>query len=203
MQRFYIIPLKVIENRRGPKYIKWSAPGVPVNPADLDIGGWTIMDYGFAPYCLLLAKDIDQGNHDALVANLDVYGFPETLNQAISPQDNLDTFFEGIGIPTDWLQPSNTYLEFLRQLAAMFQFNQRYEYISSKASGVNHSIIDDVGDLNTRRNSWSQNVRNWFDETLVSFGYPLPSGNPSLRQLMKQAADAWGDSPFYMGEYVF
>jgi hypothetical protein len=52
------------------------------------------------------------------------------LDVSISPGDDLDTFFEGIGVPTDWLTPANTYLEFLRQTAAMFQFNQR--------SGIEH-----------------------------------------------------------------
>lgn len=202
-QRFYLVPIETIGNRRGPMYIQWSAPGLPADPADLDIGPWSMMDYGFAPFGLILAHDISQANHDALILNTDVYGFPEALDQAIDPQDNLDTFFEAIGIPTDWLQPGNTYLEFLRQMSAMFQFNQRYGGIAADQSGELHSLINDAGGLDTRYNQWTAQTQSWFDATLESFGYPPKVGNPSLRQLMKQAGDAWGDTPFIMGGIEF
>jgi hypothetical protein len=203
MQRFYLVPIETIGTSRGPLYIQWNVHGSPPDPTDLDIGNWSMMDYGFAPFGLILARDISQANHDALILNADVYAFPEILDQAIDPQDNLDTFFETIGIPTDWLQPVNTYLEFLRQTSAMFQFNQRYGGIAANQTGELHSLIDDAGGLDARYNQWDNQTQLWFDATLESFGYPPKVGNPSLRQLMKQAGDAWGNTPFLMGGIEF
>lgn len=202
--RIYLLPvLRIIDERgdqRGPKYIKWRD-----DLTGLEGYGWALMDYGFAPFGLVLIKDISQADHDALILNSDVYAYPplDALDVAIAPQDNLDTFFEGVGVPTDWLNPANTYLEFLRQNAAMFQFNQRYSGIAAADSGETHDLIEDVGGLDIRYNTWSQQTKDWFNATLADLGYPPISGNPRLRQLMKQAGDAWGSSPFFIGGVEF
>ena len=204
MDRLYLLPIQEITDergyQRGPLYIKWRD-----DLTGLDGYAWSMMDYGFAPFGLVIIKDISQQDHDTLVANSDVYEWPEldNLDDAIAPADNLDEFFEAIGIPTDWLQPGNTYLEFLRQSAAMFQFNQKYGGIAAHESGEFHSLIDDAGGLDARYLTWSQQTQDWFDATLVWFGYPAVSGNPSLRQLMKQAGDLWGTKPFYLGGHEF
>lgn len=203
MQRFYLVPIEVIPNPpigdyRGPKYFRWR-----FNPGGIDCR-WSFMRYGFTTFGLLLALDITQVDHDALVLNPDVYAYPEVLDQSIAPGDNLDSFFEGVGVPTDWLTPSTTYLEFLRIMAAMFQFNQRYGGRAAEQTGEYHSLIDDAGGLNTRYNNWSQQTRDWFVATLADFGYDqaIP-GNPTLRQLLKRVGDAWGARQFRMGGVMF
>jgi len=202
--KIYLLPIQEITDvrgyQRGPMYIKWRE-----DLSGLEGYKWGMMDYGFAPFGLVAIRDITAGDHAALSANADVYTFPEldALNTQIDPQDTLDTFFEGIGIPTDWLTPANTYLEFLRQMAAMFQFNQRYGGIAAHETGEFHSIIGDAGGLDVRYSTWSLQAQGWFDETLLWFGYPPVTGNPRLRQLIKMAGDAWGTKPFFLGGIEF
>jgi len=200
MQRFYIVPIdwRVIngDNFAKPKYIDTR---FTEEPGDVKIRA-SFMNYGFTPYYLVLAKDISVADDAVLTSKTDVYAFPLTLDQSIAPQDNLDEFFEVIGVPTDWLTPANTYLEFLRQTAAMFQFNQRYQAISA-----GHDLIDDTGGLDTKYNSWSTEVQEWFDQTVESLDYDpaFITPNKDLRQLLKQVGDLWGDKVFRMGGVEF
>lgn len=198
MIRFYLMPIETINNCRGPKYIQWSAPGVESDPADLAIP-FSMMDYGFLPNALVLAKSIGQADHDNLVANSDVFGFPENLDQPVS-DPGIDTFFEAVNIPTDWLTPSTSYREMLRQMAGMFQFNQRYGGIS----GVNASLFDNAT-LDTRLREMSDQEQAWFLATVESFGYEpaLVPTNAKLRQLVKTAGTYWDDQTFYMGGVAF
>jgi hypothetical protein len=215
MDKLYLLPIqRIIDDigdERGPKYIKWRDVG-ELDPGDnivivegLEGYRWSMMDYGFADFGLVLIMDISQVDHVALVLNADVYEWPalDALDVSIDPQDNLDVFFENIGIPTDWLNPANTYLEFLRQTAAMFQFNQSYAGIAAQQSGTTHDLLVDSGGLNVRYNSWDQNIQDWFDATLVKLNYPPIQGNPSLRQLMKSAGNLWGNKPFVIGGFEF
>lgn len=204
VDKLYLLPVETIVDEsgrgRGPKYINWhwtQEDGFDYH--------YSMKDYGFAPFMLVLVKGIIQADHDWLIGNSDVYAYPELdqLNQPIPPQDNLSDFFEGIGVPTDWLTPASTYLEFLRQNTAMFLFHQRYGNIVYEASGEFHDLIADVGGLDVRFNSWDPQVQDWFEATLVDFGYPAVSGNPQLRHLMKRAGDQWADSEFGMGGYIF
>ena len=199
MQRFYIVPVdwRVIDgqNIAKPKYFNTrftNDPGDVTSPA-------AFMSYGFAPYYLVLGKEISVADDAMLVSKSDVYAFPLILDQSIAPQDNLDEYFEVIGIPTDWLTPANTYIEFLRQTAAMFQFHQRYHGISG------HDLIADVGGLETRYRDWSTETQAWFDETVERFGWDSGAinSNSRLRQLLKQVGDLWGDKPFMMGGIEF
>jgi hypothetical protein len=204
MDRLYLLPVEeIIDDSgrgKGPKYLNWHWSHTDRLPYH-----YAMMDYGFAPFMLVLIKGISQEDHDDLILNSDVYSYPPIaeLDQSIDPQDDLDTFFESIGIPTDWLNPANTYLEFLRQMSAMFQFNQRYEGIVYALVGEHHDVIQDVGGLDVRYNSWDPQVQTWFGLTLTDLGYPQVSGNPQLRHLMKTAGDYWGNTPFKLGGYTF
>jgi len=133
MLRFYLIPVETINGWRGPKYFNW------IMNTDGIVCQWGAMDYGFLPTMLLLA-DILQTDHDALILNTDVYSFPESLDDPIS-DPTIDAFFEGLHIPTDWLTPSTTYRELLRQTAGMFQFNQRYSGIAISFPLIQSSIF--------------------------------------------------------------
>ena len=159
-----------------------------------------MMDYGFLPYALLLAIDIAPADDTFLSAQADVYAWPLVLTPAISDRTAINTFFEAINIPTDWLTASNTYLEFLRQMAGLFQFNQRYGTIS----GANQSLLGNGVTLETRWGQLSAQQQTWFNQTITSFGYIYTvSGNPKLRTLAKQAGDLWGSQPFYLGGIQF
>ena len=204
LQKFYLVPIETVlqgEGRqaRGPKYFAWrydpDPPGLTAR--------WSMMDYGFVDSALLLAHDITQADHDALVLNADVYAFPDNLDQSVS-DPAIDAFFEGIYLPTDWLTPSTTYRELLRQVAGMMQFNQRYGGIYAERYGGWHSIFDNAT-LQTRLNQMTAQEQEVFLATVQSFGYnpALVPLNARLRQLVKSAGNYWVDQPFYMGGVEF
>ena len=206
LQKFYLVPVETVSidgggQWRGPKYFRWRFDPDP--PALVQSGTWSMMDYGFVSSALLLAKDITQADHDALVLNADVYAFPDNLDQPVS-DPNIDAFFEAIYLPTDWLTPSTTYRELLRQVAGMMQFNQRYGGIYAERYGGWHSIFD-TATLQTRLNQMTAQEREVFLATVASFGYnpALVPTNARLRQLVKSAGNYWVDQPFYMGGVEF
>jgi len=190
MLQFYLIPISSVGNYRGPLYFKWRfGTGIDCR--------WSMMDYGFLPTALVLAHDITPADDAALVLNADVYAFPTDLDAPVS-DPTIDAFFEGIHIPTDWLTPSTSYRELLRQVAGMFQFNQRYAGVSGGAS-----IFSDSTTLDTKLVELTAQERAWLDETSESMGYPKPIGNPSLRALVKRAGSLWGSTEFIMGGATF
>jgi len=195
MQRFYLVPIETVGSARGPKYFAWRFDPDPPGLAS----AWSLMDYGFMPSGLIFCPDVIASDHTFLAAQSDVYDFPEVLNVTISDRTAMDAFFEAISIPTDWLTAGSTYLEFLRKMAGMFQFNQRYNGISG-----GHSIFENGRTLESNWNSLSAQEQSWFLQTSVSFGGPASiPGNPKLRSLTKQAGDLWGETPFLLGGVTF
>ena len=138
-------------------------------------------------------------DHDALILNADVFSFPDNLDQPVT-DPNIDTFFENINIPTDWLTPATTYRELMRQTAGIFQFNQRYGGIS----GVGASIFDNA-DLDTRLRQMTTEEQEWFYLAVESFGYSrdLINDNNQLRLFIKQAGSYWEDQKFLIGGVEF
>ena len=196
MMRFYLVPPDVVIQNgtiyRGPKYFKWRFG------AGIDCK-WSPMRYGFVPTWLILARDITQIDHDALILNSDVYSFPESLDGPVN-DPSIDVFFEDLNIPTDWLTPSTTWLELLRQLAGMFQFNQRYSGISK----VRASIFDNAT-LDTRLRQMTDQEQAWFLAAVDSFGFDSSqvNDNSRLRLLVKRAGTYWEDKSFVMGGVEF
>ena len=192
MQIFYLLPIVVHDGKyRGPKYFEWRfGSGIDCK--------WSMMDYGFVPSALVLAHDIIQVDHDAMVLNSDVFAFPENLDGPVN-DPGIDAFFEDINIPTDWLTPATTYRELLRQTSGMFQFNQRYSGISNGGS------IFDNANLDIRLRQMTAQEQTWFLETVESFGFDsaLVNTNSKLRQLVKQAGSYWEGQTFVMGGYEF
>jgi hypothetical protein len=180
------------------------APDPRQLPEGIVTGRTSLMDYGFVPSGLILAKDIPQAEHDALILNSDVFSFPDNLDQPVTNQSGIDDFFEAINLPTDWMTPATTYREFMRQTAGMFQFNQRYGGIAAAETGQLHSIFDNAN-LNTRLRQMTDDEERWFRETATSFGFPGENINDSsrLRQLVKSAGDFWAGQPFFMGGVEF
>ena len=204
MLKLYLVPIEIVSTganteARGPKYLVWKydpdPPGIACN--------FGMMMYGFTPYALVAALDITQIDHDALILHSDVFAFPDNLDASVS-DPNIDTFFETIHVPTDWLTPSTSYRELLRQTAGMIQFNQRYGGIYGERYGGWHSLFD-TATLDTRLSQLATQEREIFLATVQSFGYDpsLIPTNARLRQLVKQAGSYWEGQPFYIGGYKF
>lgn len=122
----------------------------------------------------------------------------ENLDVAIPGADPIDTFYEGLNIPTDWMTPSTTYREFLRQTMAMFTINSKYGVISQ-----GHNLFSTY-DLSTRYNELTAQEQAWFDATIQSFGYDPSIINPNatFRQMLKAASDELSFMSFQMGDIV-
>lgn len=197
MQAFYLVPIETVGNSRGPKYFQWQE-----EPGGGIICSWSMMDYGFSPSALLVAKDITEADHAGLIAHADVFYFPANLDGPVN--QDIQAFFEGIKLPTDWLTPSTTWRELLRQVAGMFQFNQRYGGIAAAETGALHSIFDNAT-LSTRLRQMTADEQRWFLATVASFGYDpaLVSANSQLRQLVKTAGSFWAGQTFYLGWIAF
>lgn len=205
MIKLYLLPIEEVPDPGsgkpifGPKYFDWpfdpDPPGIDSRVA--------LMDYGFMPYALVLAKNITQVDHDALILNADVFDFPDNLDGPVNDPD-VDTFFEGINLPTDWLTPATSWRELLRQTAGMFQFNQRYGGIAAHETGELHSIFDNA-DLSTRLRQMTVQEQSWFLATVDSFGFDSSqiNDNNRLRLLVKQAGSYWEGQPFRMGGFEF
>lgn len=193
MIQLYLLPIERNGQVRGPKYF-----ACRVNDFTGIHCSWSMMDYGFMPSGLLLAKDIAQSDHDTLILNADVFVFPDNLDQSLSNIQTIRTFFEAVSVPTDWLTPSNTYRELLRNLAGIFQFAQRYTGISLQPLFGTGITFD------TRFRSLSAQEQAWFSQTVASFGYPssIIQQNATFRQMLKMAGDAW-TQPFYLGGFEF
>jgi hypothetical protein len=198
MQKLYLIPVEQVGMSRGPMYFCWQMEPVP----DCIACSWSMMDYGFTNSALLVAKNITQEQHDGLVAHSDVFEFPDNLDGPVD--QDIQAFFEGIHLPTDWLTPSTTWRELLRQVAGMMQFNQRYGGIAANETGELHSIFD-TATLDTRLREMTTQEQAWFLATVASFGYDpnLVPTNARLRQLVKVAGDYWAGQSFYLGGWEF
>lgn len=196
MQAIYLVPIITVGNGRGPKYFAGR-----VNPDGIRCT-WAMMDYGFNPYGLLVARDISDADHAALIKNADVFAFPEKLDAPVD--QGVQAFFEGIRLPTDWLTPSTTWRELLRQVAGIFQFNQRYGGIAADETGTMHSIFD-TATLSTRLRQMTKDEQRWFLATAESFGYEptVIKTNTQLRQLVKTAGNYWAGRTFHLGGLDF
>lgn len=198
MAHLYLLPIEQEGLDRGPKYFCWQMEPVPPCISCT----WAMMDYGFTNVALLLAKDITPADHASLIANADVFLFPDNLDAPVD--QDIQTFFEDLHLPTDWLTPATTWRELLRQVAGMFQFNQRYAGIAAAETGELHSLFD-TATLTTRLRDMTSQEQAWFLATVASFGYDpaLVPDNARLRQLVKAAGDYWAGQSFYLGGWEF
>lgn len=191
-----MLPIVTSGTSRRPKYFAFrpGEPGIQCH--------WAMMDYGFTDNALLVAKDITQEDHDALILNADVFLFPDDLDGPVD--QDIQEFFEAVHLPTDWLTPSTSWRELLRQVAGMMKFNQRYAVIAAEATGGFHSIFDSVG-LDDRLRQMTVEEQAWFLATVAWYGYPpeLVDVNAKLRQLVKFAGTFWDGQPFSLGGMVF
>jgi len=181
----------------GMKYFAWKydpdPPGIECPTA--------CIYYGYHPYVLVLALDITQTDHDALLTYPDVFVFPplDQLDETIAPGDNLDEFFEAIDLPTDWMTSSTTYREFIKRTICIFLFCQRYRGISQ-----GHDLFENV-DLDDKYNDLTIEEQGWFDETVISYGYDPALILPQMkfRQMLKMASDWMDARTVYIGGIAF
>lgn len=197
--QIYLLSIEQVGTVRYPKYFKWRE----FNPTGIKCL-WNIMDYGFVNTCLMVAHDITQTDHDALILNADVFPFPPNIDQPVSNQSTIDILFEAANLPTNWMTPSTTYRELLRQVAGIMQFNIRYEEQARMDGVFLQSLFGNGITLESNWNNLSANQKKWFNDAVHSFGFPQNViGNPKLRTLAKQAGDLLANKNFILGGVTF
>lgn len=165
-------------------------PRRPKYRSDLDGLNWSMMDFGLEPVCIISVTDVPALTHASLVANLDVRSAPSNLDQQIGAATaTVKTFLEStLGIPSNWIQSSDTYRKDIRIICAMFQFLQRL------SSNLSTRLLSGGVDLDTRFNQLSANTRQQLINAADSFNFDTSSlsGTSTIRQILKAMADQWG-----------
>jgi len=192
MIRFYILPIERNGNARGPKYFGWK---YDPNPPGIDCI-YSIVDYGSIDMCVL-AADILQADHDALILNTDVYAFPENLDttMTLANRQALNTYLEAHAVPGDWLKAGDTFRVAARTVSSMFLYLQRVlgimGYPTNPFSGLT---------LNTRYSSIPNPLHDALHTGATSLGYAWNVGNnDQIRKIWKDMSDQWGSTPILFG----
>lgn len=195
MIHFYLLPIERSGNSRGPKYFKWGMPGQDPDPPGIDCP-WSMKDYGSIDMAVL-AADILQADHDALILNADVYAFPENLDptMALANRQALNTYLEAHGVPGDWLKQGDTFRAALRTITAMFLYLQRVlailGYPADPFAGLS---------LNTRYNQLTTAYQDAMSQAANDLGYTWDvAANDQIRKIWKLMADQWSDKPILFG----
>jgi len=202
MQQIYLLPIEVVieadgTEQRGPKYLTWR---YDPDPPGIDTGPRSMRDYGFVDSAVVLVHDMLPANHTLLIQNADVFAFPTNLDQPV-PVGSVDQAFEGIHLPTNWMNPSTSYRELLRQTLGMFFYNIRYGEISAQDLITDAASIFDNATLETRLRDMAAQEQTWFLATAASYGISPGSinTNQKLRTLVKQAGNLWAGQQILLG----
>lgn len=165
-----------------------------------DLGAiWQMMDYGNCPVCLV-ASNLDEFSHAAVISYADVWAWPENFqnNRSVVGEDSVFAFrnrLEQWNIPGMWIRPSDTWLEVAHGIGTMFQFMQRFSAVSSNADPF------DGVTLSTPFEHYPSSLKHFLVEAATSMGFDTAgiSGNSDLRTALKCLGDQWADGPLHIG----
>jgi hypothetical protein len=193
MLRVYLMPLQVTaQNQRGPAYIKWR-----FNPGGIDCQ-WELSDYGAQAVCLVVA-DLDQAQHEALVANLDVLAVPENLDANVSSLavPIIQSAFEALNIPGDWVNTTQTYRQIVKMCNAVFA-------IARQVLALGFEPIFQGRTLSTRINQLPVALRNGLVQACQDLGADTTSivGSTTLRQALNIVGQQVANLPANIGSIV-
>lgn len=189
--RYLLMPLAVVNSRRGPKYLKWRE-----NPSGLDVP-WSLFDFGLLAQCIV-ACDVTPAQFTALDANADAFGLPANIDNNVTAaalptvQDALET----IRIPADWVQAGVTsYRALIRVICGMAQFAQRHHGMHDQYIIPDQINLDQTwGDL---PDAWRTNLRATADS--FQYDYSQVAAGTKIRVILKSLASQWGNTPFLFG----
>lgn len=192
MIRFYILPIERVGSSRGPKYFRWQ-----IGPTPPGINcPWSMKDYGSIDMAIL-AADILQADHDALILNADVYAFPDNLDpvMTLAQRQTLNTYIEAHGIPGDWLAQGDTFRSVLRVITGMFMYLQRVLAIIGYPSDPYAGLT-----LNTQYRNIPNPLHDAMSQAATELEYTWNvASNDQIRKIFKLMSDQWGSQPIYFG----
>lgn len=192
--RFYILPIETGTNasKRGPKYFAWTfdpdPPGINCQ--------WSMKDYGSINMAVL-AADIAEADHNALVLNADVYAFPINLDVVMTlvERQAANTYFEAHAIPGDWLAQGDTFRSVLRVVIGIFL------YLQSVLGMIGYPTDPFAGlTLNTQYRNIPNPLHDAMQQGAISLGYTWNvANNDQVRKIFKLMSDQWGSTPIEFG----
>jgi hypothetical protein len=132
-------------------------------------------------------------DHEWLAVQADVFAIPVDLELLPSPAEiaAFGDALEGAYIPADWLLPNMTWRECLRTVSGMMLYMQRLcSVLKADPIELGWQLNDKFSDL-TAEEQYA--VR----EAMLTLGYDdsVLKDNWTLRILLKNAADQWGERP--------
>jgi len=187
----YIVPVigagKGEADARRPKYVE-----------ALSNVRWAAMDYGFQPV-MLVAADVDAATNTAACAQPDVQCIPDNLDQLLGAGavSTVQTALENKNIPAGWVTQAMSYRTVLRTIWGFFAFIQRYSVVSGNTNPI---IIGGIN-LDTQFNQLSATAQTNLQNTATSLGLSSVglTGTTTLRQILKNISDQWGQRAFTLG----
>jgi len=191
--RFYVLPIVLFNNTRGPKYFRFGK-GPDKNPG-INCP-WSMKDYGSINQCVL-AADILAADHTALIVNTDVLSIPTNIDSTLTnaARNAARTFCATYNIPGSWISTGQTYRAVLRTITGFFLYFQR-------VTGVLGRDIDlPSGWLDIQIQNVALDIRDAMAQAATDMGYDYSAVTPTttMRVILKSMADKWGTAPIYFG----
>lgn len=156
------------------------------------------MDYGTQPI-MLMAANVTNAVDATLSAEADVQKIPDNLDAQIggAALSIVQNALENRNLPSGWVTQSMTYRELLRTVGGFFAFMQRYNVVS----GTNDLLMGGSVNLNTQFNQLPQPVRQALQATALDLNLNTTgmSGTTTLRVILKNIADQWGQRVIVLG----
>jgi hypothetical protein len=156
------------------------------------------VDYGFQPF-MLVAADVDGATDTAATAQPDVTRIPDNLDQLIGAGalSAVQTALENRNIPAGWVTAALSYRTVVRTIWGFFAFIQRYSVVSGNTNPILAASIN----LDTQFNQLPSGAQTNLQNTATSLGLSSAglTGTSTLRQILKNISDQWGQRAFTVG----
>jgi hypothetical protein len=139
----------------------------------------------------MVAVNAEAADHAWLAVQDGVFLLPSNLDVNPSPAElsAFEAHLEGAYVPADWLLPNMTWRECVRTVTGMMLFMQRLcSLLNDDPVTLGWQLNDHFGNLETAE-------QDAIREAYVTCGYDdsFIRDNWTLRVLLKNAADQWGD----------
>lgn len=191
--RFYVLPL-IRTPVRIPKYFadpKFGIPGINVS--------YSLQDYGEIDMCIVCTNVTNQ-QHNTLISNSDVLAIPINIDQNLTPNavTTAVNFLETYNIPAGWINTTQAYRYVLRIVTCMFMYMQKVKDI------LGHTITMPNGWASLTMAQVPTDIRSAMASAAdaQNYDYSWVTGSTTVRQILKQMADNWSDTPIPFGMAV-
>lgn len=187
MVRFYLVPVEVNGNYRGPKYFPW---GRDPDPPALIQAQWQARDYGDEPL-MVVAADLDDTQDALLASQADVTKFADDLDMPLGANlAAMQAALEALNLPAQMLTSSVTYRQTLRGVLGIFAIAQCMQ-------GKGFDIFAGGITLSTTMAQIPATPRNALEDCCVSLEFDISgvTGSTTVRQLLTLIANQASPTP--------